>query len=215
MSKTAVVFFSLVLVLASCFIAGCSSLPFSGSSPAPGPGGNVNVGLAGHNNPVPDQRYQLKDTISALKSDDVAGLWNDTPVAISQGNESQPVFPEKHIRYIRGTNLDQNGDAASWTFIVEHGDTLSIATFSIRGLSVSNSAGTINRPEIFPDQILSPHDLFEKNHAAIFNTTRTGTTVQRDLTLSGGYYTVSVSGQGPVQTLVFDAKTGAMIRSND
>ena len=63
------------------------------------------------------------------------------------------VCPKKHIKYIRGTDLDENGDAASWTFVVEHGDQFSMVTYNRQGMTISNSPGSIQRAEIFTDQI--------------------------------------------------------------
>jgi len=81
-------------------------------------------------------------------------------------------------------------------------------------MTISNSPGSIQRAEIFIDQILSPRELFEKNRAVILNPALSGTTT-RDLSLSGGNYTVSISGQGSIRTLVFDAKTGVLTSTND
>jgi len=216
MSKTAMVFFILLLVLASCFIAGCNSLPFSGTSAQTETPKKVDVGLTGHENPVTAQRYQFDKAVAGLFSADSVTMWNDTPVNASQENVSQKiVYPEKHIKYIRGADLDENGDASSWTFVVDHGDQFSFVTYNSRGMIISNSPGTIKRTEIFTDQIIKPRELFEKNRAVIFNTTWTGTDVTRDLSLGGGNYTVTISGDDTLQILTFDAKTGAPTSSND
>ena len=80
MSKTAVVFFTLLLVLASCFIAGCSSLPFSGTPAPTETPKKVNVGLTGPENSVTAQRYQFDEAVAGLFSADSVAMWNDTPV---------------------------------------------------------------------------------------------------------------------------------------
>ena len=212
MSKTAVVFFTLLLILASCFIAGCSSLPFSGSTPAPTETPNKIAAIA-TGEPTPDlaQRYNFEDILSTFNSPDVINEQEVTSI-----NESgQNVSAKKHIQYFRGADLDENGDAGSWTFIVEQGNRYSIITYSIRGATTTDTPGMIARPEIFTDQIVTPRGLFEKNHAVIFNTTRTGSAVTRDLSLSGGNYTLTISGKGMPRILVFDARTGGLISSND
>jgi hypothetical protein len=216
MSKSAMVFFTIFLVLAGCFITGCTSLLSPGTASPSEPAQKVDVGFSPVENTVITPRYRFDEALAALSSPDSQSRWNDSEVSLSLENASDEVaFPGKHFRYIRGTDLDENGDAASWTFVVEHGDQFSMVTFNRQGMTIANSPGSIQRPEIFTDQILSPGALFEKNRAAIFNPTWSGTTVTRDLSLSGGNYTVSISGQGSPRTLVFDAKTGVLTSAND
>jgi hypothetical protein len=216
MSKSAVVFFTLLLVLASCFIAGCSSLPFSGTPTPTETPKNVNVGLTGNDNSVTAQRYQFDEAVAGLFSADSVVMWNDTPVNASQENVSPGnAYPEKHIKYIRGADLDENGDASSWTFVVDHGNQFSFVTYGSKGTTISNSPGNIERTEIFLNQTITPRELFEKNRAVIFNTTWSGTAVSWDLSLGGGNYIVTISGSGAPRILIFDAKTGALTSSND
>jgi hypothetical protein len=211
MSKTVMVFFTLMLVLASVFIAGCSSLPFSGTPTPTETPRKIATIVTGEPTPDLAQRFRFEDTLSTFNSPDILNEQEETPVNESQQNVSM----EKHIQYIYGADLDENGDAGSWTFIVEHGNQYSIITYSIRGTTITDTPGMIKRPEIFTDQIVTPRGLFEKNHAVIFDTTRTGTAVARDISLSGGNYTLSISGKGTPRILVFDAKTGALTSSND
>ena len=58
MSKTAVVFFTLFLVFTSCFIAGCSSLPSSGTPEPTEQTQKVDVGFSAGENTVLAQRYR-------------------------------------------------------------------------------------------------------------------------------------------------------------
>jgi hypothetical protein len=210
------VFSILLLVLASCFIAGCSSLPFSGTpasseTPQAGTPQNGDAGLSGHQGSGDSSRYRFDDAAAEIFSADRVSQWNDTPVNASVGTAN----PEKHIKYIRGANLDENGDASSWTYIVEHGDQFSIITYNNGAVSLSNSPGTLQRTDIVINQIMTPRELFTKNHDLIVNTTRTGTIVTRDLSLSGGNYSLTISGRGTPRILVFNAKTGALTSSND
>jgi hypothetical protein len=219
MSKTAMVFSILLLVVASCFIAGCSSLPFSGTSaasetPPSGTPRNGDAGLSGQGLIGDSSRLRFDDAAAEIFSADRVSQWNDTPVNESAGTGGA-ARPEKHIKYIRGTNLDENGDASSWTYIIEHGDQFSIVTYNNGAVSMSNSPGTLQRADIVINQIMTPRDLFTKNHDLIVNTTRTGSVVTRDLSLSGGNYSLTISGHGTPRILVFDAKTGALTSSND
>ena len=62
----------------------------------------------------------------------------------------------------------------SWTFVIEHGNEFSIVTYSGKKVLVSNSPGTLKQSEILTNKIIMPRELFERNRAVIFNTTRTG-----------------------------------------
>jgi hypothetical protein len=213
MRKTALVFFTLLLVLGSCFIAGCSSLPSSGTPTPSETSQKVNAGLTGQDTkPVPFQRLQFEDTVQKIYSTDVFDMDKDIPANESRENVSLV----KRFKNIRGADLDESGNASSWTFVIEHGDNFSIVTYNNAGVQISNTPGTLKQPEIYTDKIITPGKLFEKNRAVIFNTTRTGTAVTRDLSLNSGNYTITISpGHGTPRILTFDATTGVLTSSND
>ena len=234
MSKTAIGFFTLLLVLASCFIAGCSSLPFSSETPAPAvtPGKAVNTGqgtdAVALEAAVLSQRYSFDEVTADLALLDLetrqvrdnvepmGTLGNpgpgETPAEPVQPGMATSTQGKKQIKQVRGGNLDENGNAASWTFIVEHGGKVSIVSYSERGTTYSGSPGSVSLPEIIPGQIMSPAKLFEKNHDRIFNASQAGTAITRDLSLVGNNYTVTISTKrGPSEILVFNAKTGGLI----
>jgi hypothetical protein len=200
------VFFTLLLVLASGFIAGCSSgpsLPFSGTStPAPTETPILtNAGLTGHQNPVTFQQYTFEGTLAGLTS-------RDTP--ITKEDTVENMSKDMHIKTIHGINLDENADAGSWTYIFEHGNKIFTVTFGGQGTITNSITGTIDSADIATDQIVSPSDLFTTNHAMIFSTPGSV-----DLSLSDGYYTVTITGNSTPRILIFDAKTGGLISSND
>jgi hypothetical protein len=229
MSKTAVIFFTLLLVFTSCFIAGCSSLPSSDtSSPSETPGRMANTPQNNvQNNAVPQgeptsQRFAFENVLQDLARSDL-----ETPVDLSEPTAEHPKNTSpgaasetssiKQIKQIRAGDLDEKGAARSWTFIVEHAGTVSVVSFGNKGMVFSGSPGTLSQPEIITDKIISPSSLFSKNHDVIFNTSKTGTAVTRDLSLVGNNYTISISTglNKPPRLLVFDATTGVLISSND
>ena len=209
MSKTALVFFTLLLVFASCFIAGCSSFPFSDTPSPVETLKKANMGFATVKTTggVPSsQRLQFESTLASVLYMDIFTMEQERA-----GNESGVINSYKiRIKNIRGTGLDENGNASSWTFIVEHGDKFSIITATSQDKKASTSPGTIDMAEIDMDKVMSPGKLFEKNRAIIFKTAGSGTTESRDLTLNGGSYTLSISGQDTPRILVFDATTGVL-----
>lgn len=206
MSKRAMVFFTLLMVLGTCYIAGCSSPPSSGTPTLAKTPPKVTAGPVGQDNSVVSHRYKFEETVSDLSLPEPETMENNPAANVSSGN---------HIKQIRGVDLDENGDARSWTFIIEHEDNVSVVAYTSHGWIFSSSPGTYNQSEIFTDQIISPRNLFKKNHDVIFNTARTGTAVTRDLSLRGGYYALTISGGNTPRTLVFEAITGALTSSND
>lgn len=235
MRKTAVAFFSLLLVLASSFIAGCSSLPFASETPAPAvtpvktvSSGQGTTDAVALESAALSQRYAFGEILENLKDLDLnvrqpgdSFQVQETAGNVVPGEESSESVPDsampaatgtKQIKQVRGGNLDEKGAAASWTLIVEQDGRVSIVSFSHQGTTYTGSPGTVNLPEIKPDQIISPAGLFEKNHDLIFNTGKTGTAVTRDISLVANNYTVTISDKrGPAEILTFNAKTGALI----
>lgn len=220
MSRTAAFFFVIMLVLGSCFVAGCSSLPSpDNGSNTPAPAApqqkKENAGLggqapAGASAPA-SQRYPFDDAAAGILATDIFDDASKMTVSDENGNASVGNFSfEKHIKYVHGVDLDEKGDARSWAFIVDHGSKYSIVSYTNKVIAISDSPGSMAGTEIIPDQILSPRKLFEKNHDLI-----SGTVTSRDLSLEGGNYTITLTGQNMNRILIFDAKTGALISKND
>lgn len=215
MRKTAVVFFIIIimLVMSGCFIAGCTSLPF-GDNGTPAPAvvqKKANAGLAGMNNPdasrQPAQRYSFDDAVRNILSSDTFDDSNNIAANESGGNVSiANNIVEKHIKYVHGADLDEKGDARSWAFIIDHRDVFSIVTYTNRVISISDTPGSYAGTEIDTGQILSPRRLFEKNRDVL-----SGTTTNRDLSLEGGNYTISITNLGLNRVYIFDARTGVLI----
>lgn len=205
MGKTVMVIITFLLILGGCCIAGCSSPPISGT-PVPSETPRVVAGLIGENNTGESQGYIFEDTVADLAMTDLENRENYNATNVSV---------EKHIKQIRGVNLNEKGDAGSWTFIVEQGDTVTIVAYTRHGTVFSSSPGTYNQTDIFIDRIISPRNLFMKNHDLIFHTSPTGTAVTRDLSLREGNYILTINGGNTPRTLVFDATTGALTSSND
>jgi hypothetical protein len=199
MRRTATVFFALLLIIAS-FISGCSSLPSSGTTPQE-THKPINTSFSGNYSPGGSQRLRFEPSAADLASTDLDAGGNTTTANVSR---------EKHIKGIRGTDLDENGDAASWTFIIEQNARIFIVSYTQQGVTSSSGPGTIQQDEIFPARIIPPRELFEKNRAVIFNTTGQDTPRSLDLSLSRGYYSLTISGRDTSHTMVFDAKTGVL-----
>jgi hypothetical protein len=194
MSKTAVIFFTLLLVLACCYTAGCSVPSSSGAASS-----SEKAGLSsGQGNAVPGSR-SLENAV-----DYVIAEWSDPQNAVPVTGSK-----EKHIRYIHGADFDEQGNASSWMIVVEMAGKSSMVTINGQGSTTSDAPG-IAWSEINTTQIMYPRELIEKNHALIFNSSESSTTVSRSLSLEDGNYIITLSGRNGQQTLVFNATTGAL-----
>ena len=203
MRKGRCAFFILVLVLVACLTAGCSFLPFLSPQNKEIP--PINVGFTSTNFSASKSTYSFDEVSGRLAA-----------VALDAGNGTQTnTTDEKHVLYIRGTGVDETGDAGSWMFAVRYGNRTSLVTYDNRGETVSDGSAGFNGQEIFLDQVVSPGVLFDRNRAAIFNTLEAYSPGSTELELWGGNYTLTLAGQNKTRVLIFDAKTGALTLSND
>jgi hypothetical protein len=212
MRENAMVIFIIILVIAGCVIAGCSSLPFSNPGPQPTPQETprkVSAGLVGESGiPATVQRYPFKETLADISSQDLSFVPGVPETAVPEFaiNKVQAnVSPQNHIISIRGTDIDETANAISWTYMIEHGGKTTIITYGPQGITRMDGSKTTNQTEIIIDQIIPPRDLLMKNQAVLLNITGT-----RDLYLNGNYYVITITDNGKRQNLVFDAKTGGL-----
>jgi hypothetical protein len=196
MSKTAMVFFTLLLVLACCYTAGCS-LP--SSSGAPSSSEKANLSSVQGNTGVPGKQ-SLEDAVGFIFAE-----WSAPENAIPLTGSTA-----KHIKYVHGTDLDEQGYASSWMIVVEIAGKSSMVTINNQGSTTSDASGIPTWTEINTDQIMYPRELIEKNHAVIFNASQSSTIVSRSISLEDGDYIITQSGRNGQQTLVFNATTGAL-----
>jgi len=192
-----------ILVLAGCLTAGCSYFPFFSPQNKEVP--NINIGFTSTNFSPLHNTYSFDEVTGRLAF-----------VAPDTGNSTQTnTTEENHILYIRGTDMDETGAAESWMFAVRHGNQTSLVTFDSRGKTISDGSAGFKGQEIFLDQIVTPGMLFDRNRAAILKTQPENSSGSTELELWGGNYTLTIAGQNKTRVLIFDAKTGALILSND
>ena len=141
----------------------------------------------------------MEEAVDYLKAE-----WSDPENAVPVTGSK-----EKHIKYIHGADFDEQGYASSWMIVVERAGKSSMVTISSLDTTISEAPG-IAWTEINTSQIMYPRELIEKNHALIFNTSDSSTTVSRSLSLEDGNYIITLSGRNGQQTLVFNATTGAL-----
>ena len=121
-----------------------------------------------------------------------------------------------HILLIRGSRLDVNGDASDvsgWFFFVRHTNQTYGVNVDRNGNSIAKWGGEAPDHEILIDQVMHPRELFTRNMDLIVNKTSPAEET-RDLTLSDGNYTLTITSGNSVRVLTFDATTGALTNSH-
>jgi hypothetical protein len=204
----------LVLTGISCCIAGCSFLPFSGIQASDRPD-SITTGF-----PADNQTAGAEEFRSEMRTDNLNTLtFPDAPPATATGsNESgtdnatlEPQLRDIHILYISGNNLDESGKASRWTYAIRHTNRTFLVTVDKFGMTMNEWYTSGSYEEVFPGQIITPAELFNRNRAVIFTTPDSGIAEQRDLMLGKTLYSLTVSGHGTPRVLTFDAKTGALL----
>jgi hypothetical protein len=201
-SSPFIIFFIIGLVLAGCFTMGCST-PNPARQPNETQQG-TDIGFP----PVTTTREPQEFTFREARA-------NIADLILNEGNSSAAnVTSMNQILYIRGSSLNENGGAKSWIFAVRNNNKTSIVTYDRHGGNIAEWKDAFPWQEIQLDSVILPEDLFQKNRETIIPKTGENVTESRDLVLAMGNYTLTISGRGTTRVMVFDAKTGALIRSN-
>ena len=204
MRRVAYVFFFILLVVAIVVIIVGNPFSFFNLSPQ-ATHSKVDVGFVVLNQ---------SDEFVRINFEDIAP--DAQYVGIKQEEiPSENTTKTTHIQLIRGYKLDATGDASSWIFVVRQPPKVSLITYDHSGETVNTWLGGYPEKEIIISQIITPRKLFEKNREQIFQTPQAITTESRELALAEGKYYLTITGQGKIRYLVFDAKTGALTSSND
>ena len=195
-------FFVVMLVLGSCLTPGCST-----QQPA-----------LNESHTATNTGFRFLPTGSVSGEPQALSFKNVTRqlegVMLDGGNSSAVnTTPSKEILYIRGNELDENGQARSWVFVVRHANRTSLVTFDRQGMSLAAWRGRFPQRDIKLDSIILPEDLFVKNRALLTQDPGDYRTISRGLVLSMDRYTVTTSGTVN-RILVFNATTGALMSSH-
>ena len=154
--KHLAVFFSLILVLATCFTIGCST-----QTPATPQNETGTVTDFGFRTETTTQEQKAILSFREITAD-LTNLQFDT------GNDSAVnTSPKNQILFARGIGLDEEGKTVSWTFAVHHSNSTSIVTYDPQGRTIVAWKGVFPQREIQMDSIITPEDLFLKNREAI------------------------------------------------
>jgi len=148
---------------------------------------------------------------AATSFEDAVSSLNGVDFGLGTGNATDSV---NHILIVQGSRLGSTGNAANWLLFVKRANRTYVVNFNRNGNSVSPWGGKVPDNEIVVDQIVHPSDLFSNNRDVILATSHPDAPDTRDLTLSKGNYTLSITSGYGARVLVFNATTGALISSN-
>ena len=210
MRKFVIIAFLLLLAMAviAVFTGGNPLLLIQPSSPAIPQKVDVGFTLLNTSTDLTSINFQdISDSITYIESPAI------TRVNLSATNTTIPV---KQVRLIRGSNLDEKGDARNWMVILLQHDEALMASYDLQGSRVDPWQGSYPDSVVNISAIMRPRELFRINHDLLFSTPDAATTDTRNLALAGNtYYLTITTGQGKTRNLEFNAITGALTSSND
>jgi hypothetical protein len=123
-------------------------------------------------------------------------------------NESTAI---KAIYTIFGMNIDGSGNATSWIFGVRHSGGTELLAYDQSGwIQIPWNAPPLSE-EIDLDRIVYPGSLFSQNHAVILSNPSPTIPERRDLELTRGIYTLTITSGSKDRILTFNATTGGLI----
>ncbi len=98
-----------------------------------------------------------------------------------------------HVYFIEGNDIDAAGNAASWVFGVGSSPDNTMIEFDGNTWTTTRYGGSLPSEEIFLTGIVDPAGLFAQNQQAIAAGSPAGSPVTRNLVLSDGVYTLTVT----------------------
>jgi hypothetical protein len=208
MRKAAFVFFFLVLVAAAVIIFVGNPLSILNGQDQKSPS-RVDVGFVLLDQPEGLDRISFEAVTTNIQ---LTGFDGEAP---NPARTAEEVAETTFIHMIRGHDMDANGNATSWNFVVRQPDQVSMVSFDRFGEKIGRWDAQYPDTAINTSEIMAPGALFAKNYQVIFPTSEEIMTEKRDLALADGTYYLTVTGRGETKNLIFDAYTGALIQSND
>ena len=127
--------------------------------------------------------------------------------------DSSSVSPEdKRIYYILAKDVDESGNAKSWVFEVDNGNSPKLLIYDKSGWTVFPQSDTVLvSEEILLDQIISARELLTKNKAVIQSSASSEIPDRQDLELYQGVYKLTRYSRSTPSVISFNATSGALI----
>ena len=160
----------------------------------------IDIGFTSPNISSSQPMYSFKDVTKRLK--EITFENNNGSIS----NTSQ----DMHILYVSGKKMDESGEATSWVFAIRHGNLSSMVTYDKNGETVLDWPTVFTGQEIDLNQIVFPDELFRINKVLLSDQQNGSIDISRELVLADSNYTVTLTSEGKIQVLQFDAKLGAL-----
>jgi hypothetical protein len=125
---------------------------------------------------------------------------------------NQSSITSEKIYYIIAKETDDQGKAASWGFGMNDDAGSRLLIFDSNGWTdIPLSNLSLPSEEIIVDHIVPPGNIFSENRAVIVGISPPSTAELRELELKESIYTLTISSDGNVRVIKFNATTGALI----
>ena len=195
--------FSVLLIITSLvFLSGCL-----GEEPA-GPVPGETTDFSGDSEPPGIFNETSGDSLSDSDRMELGYAFMQLGLAVSDGYLSGDNYS---VRMIRGTNADLYGNCDSWIVgAVSDGENI-LLKYTLSGWQEGEWPGVLRGEEINTDGIISPPELFDKNHDLISGITGNSDDLHMDIEISSGYYRIFFNDRGNLTALKFDSVTGGVV----
>jgi hypothetical protein len=118
---------------------------------------------------------------------------------------------ETRVLFIKGGNLDGSGNAEQWVFGINKGDINELRIYGSTGWTIIAWNYPISADQIDLDHVISPTTIFDDNKDQILGNSSPTISVQRNIELRNGTYTITINSGSTSQILRYNATTGAAI----
>jgi len=194
----------ILFILSFVMIAGCSFLPFTGID-TDGQKGSIDVGFSEGSLTPETTTFRFDDAMSVF-SRQIAEYGNMT---------AQKADGPWQIHYIHGMDVDPAGNAGRWVFVAGRGDSALLFSYDKYGGTIRPWSETLSVSPIPVDRILTPPEIFSRDHAIIFSRPHNSGPGRMELKLTGSTYALTITNSSELRTLEFDATTGALKGAHD
>lgn len=182
-----------VILCALLAVAGCT-VPFLGQQPGQDVPPAVNVGLNSLDTSDDIPRVTLNTALTGLREELIEGGLAPNGTA--------------DIRYIQGRDLDASGKASRWSVALNFTSGSILMILDGGQWTQQPWAGRLPDQQIDTQDLVSPEDLFVKNHDRIYPAGTAAVAENSELDLRDSLYSLEISQGGRTRYLSFSARTG-------
>lgn len=184
--------FLILIIIALCFICGCTTAPAVESTPA-------GVGITDITLAAVSDRVSLDYALQDLAVADSEGILDTADMTIHQ---------------INGDGMDLSGNASTWILgVTRHDNTTALIVYRGYSWRALSWPGNFTAPPIDTDAMFTPNDLFAAQGDTIRETLAISSGTAISLELSGGVYRINAQRGNRLGVISFDADTGEVIPS--